>query len=175
MRKIKNFIILVLVVFLLGGTIYFSLTIQDQNSSLQTQAQEDMYGDVNGTTDKKDNNVLAYNSTTGEQNTATKPAGLGGLDGSELDGTITPTSSATKGGIVSLSPSISPTRGVTGISSPTPTFGNAYPTSSGITALPTSKPLSQVPLATLPVAGIGDDLGKIAVGAGLLIIASFLL
>ena len=158
MKKVKNFVILSLVSFLLGGTIYFSLTVQDQPQDepavkgVETSRPSDSNSD-NG-------NTLAYINPPG-------------VEVQEPQVTV------------SISSALSPTVVATVTTkpmSPTPTFGTKYE-NTAITSLPSATPtIKQLPTqananpnVTLPVAGAGDYVGKIAAGAGLLIIASFLL
>lgn len=165
MKKIKNFVILSLVSFLLGGTIYFSLTVQDQPQDepavkgVETARPQDDILDKNPNSDAK---TLAYVNPPGIEVEKTTPSPTAVPKGGITSATVVPTYS-----------SLSPTKPM----SPTPTFGTKYE-NTNVNSLPTQVPLSQTnpnPVVTLPVAGFGDNLTKMVAGAGFLIIASFLL
>lgn len=172
-KKIKNLAILSLVSFILGGTIYFSLTAQDQ------------------TVDKPD--VKGVESD--RQTTNSKKVAYVNPPGVETDPTpssITPTTqtspSPTRGiQIITSAPKVvqstsTPTPTTAAVTSPTPTFGARYE-NTAITTLPTPTVTLRMlptqagsnPVVTLPVAGPEDYISKIAVGAGMLILAAFLL
>lgn len=137
MKRIKNFAILSIVAFLLGGTIYFSLTVQNQPGDEPSVkgVETDRMGEE--TSEEKTLAYVTNPNETPQEVTGSTPAA-----------TVKPMS-------------------------PTPTFGNTYNASPTTMLLPTQA--NPNPQVTLPVAGFTDDLGKIAAGAGLLIITSFLL
>ena len=159
--------ILSLVAFLLGGTIYFSLSVQDNpDENLLTKMTKADNKDV---PEVKGEKTVAYltNEGTNPPSASSSPTiaissmpntgvGSGGPYGTGSGGpygmgttlpTTVPTSAETKGGLIATF-------------TPSPT----------VMQLPTQKSV----VVTLPVAGAADDIGKIAVGAGALILAAFL-
>lgn len=162
LKKIKTIALFLIVVFLLGSTIYLAITIQDESNStgaINSRASED----------EVDSRTLAYRSTTTAPTKPVTPTVT-----STVSQGLSPTS-VPKGGITIATPTLLPTKTITPTKpvSPTPTFGTVY--NSGST-IPTATAVPAQPMpAELPVAGITDTFKTIVIGAGALIVAAFIL